>query len=118
MTYAVPPQDGALAASVYWINDLLLGSLAAGLCVIAVAVVGMMMLGGRLPLHTGIRVALGTFVLLGAPVIATGLAGAWHGSAAPPELASSPSVVEFAEPRPEPPPSSYDPYAGASLRRD
>ncbi|MEE4537324.1 MAG: TrbC/VirB2 family protein [Erythrobacter sp.] len=59
-------------SSAWWLTDTLLGDLAIGLCVIAVAVVGLLMMGGRLPLRLGAKVALGCFVLLGAPVIASG----------------------------------------------
>lgn len=111
-----PRSDGAVVASVDWINGLLLGSLAVGLCVIAVAVVGLMMFGGRLPARQGLRVILGCFILLGAPVIAAGFMGVWQEAYAP---ATEPiSLVEYAEPRQELPPAFYDPYAGASLRRD
>ena len=41
------------------------------LCVLAVAFVGMLMLTGRLALREGLRVALGCFILLGAPAIAS-----------------------------------------------
>lgn len=116
MMYAAPSDDGALAASIGWINDLLLGSVAIGLCVLAVAIVGLMMFGGRLPVRQGMRVVLGCFVLLGAPVIAAGFIGVWQDTHTP--APEPPSLVEYAEPRAEPPPASYDPYGGASLRRD
>lgn len=100
--------------AVGWINDLLLGSLAVGLCSIAVALVGLMMLGGQLPVRQGMRVILGCFILLGAPVIAAGLTGIWQQDApAVPE----PLPIDT-QPREELPPADYDPYAGASLRRD
>lgn len=111
-----PQSESALVASVDWLNGLVLGSLAAGLCVIAVAVVGLMMLGGRLPVREGMRVILGCFILLSAPVIAAGFMGVWQSSVSRP--LSKPFLVEKAEPRETPPPANYDPYAGASLRRD
>ena len=70
--------ESALAASIAWINGLLLGSLATGLCVLGVSLVGFLMLMGQIPIRHGMRVILGCFVLLGAPVIAAGLAGAWR----------------------------------------
>lgn len=112
----VPPSGSAMGSSIEWINGLLLGSLAVGLCVIAVAAVGLMMFGGRLPVRQGLRVIFGCFVLLGAPVIAAGFMEVWQGGDIP---AHQPrSLVEYAGPREEPPPANYDPYAGASLRRD
>lgn len=106
--------QSAFADAIDWINGLLLGSLAVGLCVIAVALVGMFMLSGRLPVRQGMRVILGCFILLGAPLIAAGLAGAWHS-----ETSSPPPPLIAQEQRPQdPPPADFDPYAGASLRRD
>ncbi|MEX0342684.1 MAG: TrbC/VirB2 family protein [Erythrobacter sp.] len=96
-----------------WINGLLLGSLATGLCILAVSLVGLLMLMGQMPIRQGMRVVLGCFVLLGAPAIGTGLSGAWQ-SAAPAE--PEPMVIMPAEARTSLPPANYDPYAGASLR--
>lgn len=106
--------ESAFSGAIGWINGLLLGSLAVGLCILAVAFVGFLMFGGQLPVRRGMRVIVGCFVLLGAPVIATGLAGLWQveGSSAP-----TPAIEEV-QPRDELPPAKYDPYAGASLRRD
>lgn len=109
--------DPVLQSSVDWISGILLGSVAIGLCVIAVAIVGLMLLSGRLAFREGFRVVLGCFVLLGAPVIASAFTGAWQN-------APQPATVFIAEPSPpanpraDLPPADYDPYAGASLRRD
>lgn len=111
---SIPGSQSAFAEAVNWISTLLLGSLAVGLCVIAVAFIGFMMLGGRLPVRQGMRVILGCFILLGAPVIAAGLTGIWQQDA--PAVAEP--LVTDTEPREEMPPADYDPYAGASLRRD
>ena len=54
-----------------WITGTLLGSVALGLCILAVAFVGFTMLTGRLPIKLGLRVVLGCFILLAAPVIAS-----------------------------------------------
>jgi len=106
--------QSAFADAIGWINGVLLGNLAVGLCVLAVALVGLFMLTGQLPVRRGMRVILGCFILLGAPVIAAGLAGAWQqASPAQPE-----PVIVDAQPRADLPPADYDPYAGASLRRD
>ncbi|MEO1968585.1 MAG: hypothetical protein ABGW87_07735 [Sphingomonadaceae bacterium] len=88
--------------------------LAIGLCVIAIALIGMLMLSGRLPVRSGMRVVLGCFVLLGAPVNAEALMGfAGQGSVVPatstPDETSQHCVLL--------PKSTYDPYAGASLRQ-
>ena len=79
------------------------------------SLVGFLMLMGQIPIRHGMRVILGCFVLLGAPVIAAGLAGAWQ-SASPP--APDPEVYVPTEVREPLPPADYDPYAGASLRRE
>ena len=42
---------------------------------LAVAFVGLMLMTGRLAVRDGLRVAVGCFVLLGAPLIASGLRG-------------------------------------------
>jgi type IV secretory pathway VirB2 component (pilin) len=47
------------------------------LCVIAMAVPGMLMLTGRLPLRRGAQVILGCFLLLGSTTLADGLLGLW-----------------------------------------
>lgn len=111
--YIEPAGTSALGAALGWLQGTLLGSIAIGLCVIAVATVGFMMLQGRLPVREGARVILGCFILLGAPVIASGFLGFWQGGAATPP--QSPPVVEMPA-REELPPPNHDPYAGASLR--
>ncbi len=111
-----PVGASPLADSLDWIQDLLFGNLAIGMCVLAVAFVGLLALTGRLPLrHVG-RVILGCFVLLGAPVITAGLmAGVQNETDAPPEI----PVPEPAErPRQDLPPAGYDPYSRASVRND
>ena len=107
--------QSSLGAAIGWINDLLLGSLATGLCILAIASLGFLMLGGRMPIRDGMRVILGCFILLGAPIIASGIIANWEG--APP--APAPGAVEAQQQtRDELPPANFDPYAGASLRRD
>lgn len=105
----------SLVESARWIERVILGEVAMGVCVIAVAFIGALMLTGRLPLREGLRVVLGCFVLLGAPVIAAGFVqgGTLLTEASP---APSPVVTKPETPRPDLPPAEYDPYAGASLR--
>lgn len=95
----------------------MLGEIALGVCVIAVAFIGALMLTGRLPLREGARIVVGCFVLLGAPVIAAGFVEGGSGVIE----ATGPSPPVFApieSPRPDLPPANFDPYAGASLRED
>ena len=109
---AEPPIDGALG----WIEGTLLGQAAVSLCVIAVAIVGLTMLTGRLPLRKGLRVVLGCFVLLSAGAIVRGISGAWsENNVAAPAVNSEPLLLYQREPLL---PATFDPYAGASLRRE
>ncbi len=106
-------QSGAspMASSLEWINGVLFGQIAVGLCVLAVAFVGFQMLTGRLALRRGLQVILGCFVLLGAPVIAAGFVSSFDaGIEPPPPLV--PTMEEF-PPRDDLPPASRDPYSGA-----
>lgn len=100
-----------------WIEGVMLGEIAPGLCAIAAAFIGALMLSGRLPLREGARVVAGCFLLLGAPVIAAGFVGSGSGviNATVPQ---PPVVVKIENPRPELPPADFDPYAGASLEQN
>lgn len=110
------PNDPVLLGAVDWLSATMLGSVATGLCIIAAAVVGLTMLSGRLPLRHGGRVLLGCFILFAAPALATALRDLAREDApiiAEPEVAATPL-----SPRPPQPSSTYDPYAGASLRQN
>ncbi|WP_063359789.1 TrbC/VirB2 family protein [Aurantiacibacter luteus] len=96
-----------IAAAMGWIVDVLLGEVAATLCVIAIAFVGYSMLTGRLAIRRGAQVVLGCFVLLGAPAIAAGMVGLWEPEG---RAARSAVVVYEARPRGELVPSGYSPY--------
>jgi type IV secretory pathway VirB2 component (pilin) len=72
---ADPVTPAPLLAAVTWIERAVLGSVATSIAVIAVAVVGLMMLRGRLEVRRGATVILGCFVLFGAPVLAAGIRG-------------------------------------------
>lgn len=107
-------QGQILGPAVQWLGQAVSGSLPALLCVIGIALVGLLSLQGRLPFRQGVRVVIGSFVLFGAPFVAAALL----------DLASNPPA---SLPPPGPPlptgtrslpPAGYDPYAGASLRRD
>lgn len=109
-------RPGVFESAVGWIEQVLLGELAVGLCVIAIALLGIMMLAGRLPLRNGARIILGCFTLLGAPVIAADLAQAWRDD----EPTSSEPIIVQSDlgAREELPPADYNPYARATMRRD
>lgn len=105
------PLQGAAGS----MNELMQGPLVVTLCVIAVALVGFAALGGRLPVRMGARAVLGCFVVLGAPVIASSLM--WRGEESSPQVVYQAENVAAESARPELPPAEYDPYSGASLRR-
>ncbi|WP_363317653.1 TrbC/VirB2 family protein [uncultured Erythrobacter sp.] len=109
-----PSNQSALIESAGWFESILLGQLAIGLCAIAVALLGLWMLSGRLNLGQGLRTLLGVFVLLGAPAIAASFVA----SSDQPRIATTPTLPRDQTPARALPPASNDPYAGASLRRD
>ena len=64
-----------------WIQGTLLGNVATAAAVIAVAVVGFMMLTGRIEWRRGLTVVIGCFIIFGAVAIVSGirsLAGGLH----------------------------------------
>jgi len=110
------PGSPVLASAADWAAGTLFGGIAASLCVLAVAFIGVMLMTGRLAIRDGIRTVIGCFVLLGAPVLAGGLLEA--AGAAVPSAAPSVPMIEAAPPPAALPPANYDPYAGASLRQN
>ncbi len=109
-------EGSPIEAGANWLAQLATGSLATALCVLAIAVIALLMLSGRLPVRDGLRVVLGCFVLLGAPLIAEAFVATGRGldASAP---AANPQR-DLTDPRTDLPPSAFDPYAGASLRQD
>ena len=71
-----PPGSGPILASIHWIQGTLLGNVATSVAVIAVAIVGFMMLTGRMNWRHGITVIIGCFVLFGAAAIVAGIQAA------------------------------------------
>jgi type IV secretory pathway VirB2 component (pilin) len=112
---ADPQGSSAIAAAVLWVQGTLLGSIAVAVAVVAVASVGLMMLGGRIDLRRGMTVIAGCFVLFGAPTIAGGIQSMLNGrdedidasAEAPPPVPPPPALP--------PAPANADPYAGASV---
>lgn len=106
--------EPVMQSSTGWLINVLVGELAVGLCVIAVAFLGALMLTGRLPVRSSLRVVLGCFVLLGAPVLAAAfMEFAGVSDDAPIALTIEPDPTP---PRANAPPANYDPYAGAAPR--
>jgi type IV secretory pathway VirB2 component (pilin) len=71
-----PRGSGPILAAVMWVQDTLLGNVATAVAVIAIAVVGFMMLTGRLEWRRGIAVILGCFIIFGAAAIVAGIQAA------------------------------------------
>ena len=71
---SVDPQgSGPIVAALSWLQGTLLGNVATAVAVIAVAMVGFMMLTGRLNWRFGATVIVGCFVLFGASAIVSGI---------------------------------------------
>ncbi len=72
-SYADPAGSGVLVGAVNWLQGTLLGTVATTAAVIAIAVVGFMMLTGRINWRHGAVVIIGCFVLFGAASIVAGI---------------------------------------------
>ena len=108
--------DAAVPTAVQWLAGTLLGSVATGIAVLAVAFVGFGLLGGRLNWRTGARVVMGVFIPFGAPMIARELMSlARDGEASASEQVAATPIP----PSPQVPAKAlvYDPYAGAAVPR-
>lgn len=68
-----PAGSGAIVGAVRWLEGTLLGTVATVVAVIAVAVVGFMMLTGRMNWRYGASVIVGCFILFGAASIVAGI---------------------------------------------
>jgi type IV secretory pathway VirB2 component (pilin) len=73
---ATPAGAGPILGAVTWMQDTLLGEAASGVAVIAVAVVGFLMLTGRINWRHGATVIVGCFILFGAATIVGGIRSA------------------------------------------
>ena len=73
---ADPQGSGPIVAALGWMQGTLLGNVATTAAVIAVAVVGLMMLTGRMNWRFGATVIVGCFVLFGATAIVSGIRSA------------------------------------------
>jgi len=68
-----PAGSTPLIAALEWVQGTLLGNLATTAAVIAVAVVGFMMLTGRIDWRRGLTVVVGCFIIFGAVAIVSGI---------------------------------------------
>ena len=74
-----PAGSSPITGALLWVQGTLLGNLATTAAVIAVAVVGLLMLTGRMDWKRGLTVILGAFILFGAASIVAGIRGAATG---------------------------------------
>lgn len=70
---ADPQGSGVVISAMQWLQGTLLGTVATVAAVIAVAVIGFMMLTGRINWRHGVTVILGCFILFGAASIVGGI---------------------------------------------
>lgn len=70
---ANPQGSGPIVSALMWLQGTLLGNVATAVAVIAVAMVGFMMLTGRMNWRFGATVIVGCFVLFGAGAIVSGI---------------------------------------------
>lgn len=71
-----PEGSGVIVSAVEWLQGTLMGTVATVAAVIAVAVVGFMMLTGRINWRHGAVVIFGCFILFGAASIVAGIRAA------------------------------------------
>ena len=71
-----PAGSGPILAALDWVQGTLLGQVATSVAVIAVAMIGFMMLTGRINWRMGATVVLGCFILFGAATIVGGIQAA------------------------------------------
>jgi type IV secretion system protein VirB2 len=74
--YADPAGSGPIVAALGWMQGTLMGNVATAVAVIAVAMVGFMMLTGRLNWRFGATVIMGCFILFGSASIVSGIQSA------------------------------------------
>lgn len=107
-----------LVAAISWLQDLLLGTVATSIAVIAIAAIGFGMLTGRVNIRHGATVILGCFILFGASTIVNGMRYAASGVGGydpPPAIVAAPPPPAPPRAQPTGVPAPYDPYAGASV---
>ncbi len=75
-SYGDPQGSGVILAAANWIQGTLLGTLATVAAVIAIAIVGFMMLTGRINWRFGATVIFGCFIIFGAASIVAGIQSA------------------------------------------
>ena len=76
LAQADPQGSGPIVSALSWLQGTLLGNVATSVAVIAVAMVGFMMLTGRMNWRFGATVIIGCFILFGAGTIVAGIQSA------------------------------------------
>ena len=71
-----PAGSSPIVGAVHWLEGTLMGTVATAAAVVAVAMVGFMMLTGRMNWRHGATVILGCFILFGAGAIVAGIQAA------------------------------------------
>lgn len=64
-----------MVEALFWISNLLTGTVAVSIATLAVAFTGISMLRGRVPYQRGAMVVIGCFIVFGARFVAEGLSG-------------------------------------------
>lgn len=70
---ADPAGSSPLIAALGWVQGSLLGTVATSAAVIAIAIVGFLMLSGRMEWRRGVIVIVGAFIIFGAVSIVAGI---------------------------------------------
>lgn len=109
------PAQPVLGSAGELTQGVLGGTLATTLCVIAVAILGLLLLSGRLQVRRSVEVVLGCFLLLGAGLLAVQLQQLASGAAGAGTTGSEQVIVRAPAEAAPLPPANYDPYARASL---
>ena len=73
LAQANPQGSGPIVSALSWLQGTLLGNVATSVAVIAVAMVGFMMLTGRIEWRRGLTVVVGCFIIFGAVAIVAGI---------------------------------------------
>lgn len=110
-----PAHTQAFGALADWLREVLSGSLATALGIVAISLVGLSLFQGRLRLQRAAFVVVGIFLLLGAPMISAGIIGNLHPAlpAIVDKTVAPPPVIP--QNRPALSANPFDPYAGASV---
>lgn len=76
-----PQGSGVIAGAVSWLTGTLLGNVATGLAILAIAIIGILLAVGRLEWGRAALVVVGIFILFGAVSIVSGIRALAGGAA-------------------------------------